>query len=273
MMPWVDDNFQHIWECDHATTLYTDTTETTSTGSFGTNIAKVSFATNAGMAPRVLLNANDIYDAVGAPGGGYQTKGEFFILLRYKVDSGTGTIMTRIGVSGAANKSFSYNEARLVDSSGLWRFLPVGVVKFPPQGMRQETVSTNMVQTGCIMIDAQRLTGNCTIVFDSLTLIPYKHFLAVDNMRISSGLNLRVVTNELLDIVAFSEVAGETPTFSEPGNIVEQRNFLYPVGTYDSVDFRNQVVFAAERGTTQVYNDDLDNDTFSIYEAYEGYNG
>jgi hypothetical protein len=269
-----NENFQHIWAFDFWDTSIagTDSTETTSTGSYGTNIVKVSFATAATMRRRALLNVLSIYTAASAAVYSFQARGEFLVLLRYKIDSGSGTVLARIGVSGSIVDTVAYNEAVLLDDSGNYRFAEMGVVKIPPRGLRQEMTVQNIIENVCLTIDAQRLSGNATLVLDTLTLIPYKHFMSVENTDIRSTRSFNAVTNEGLDVYQFTSDAS-TDEFISNVTVKELKNFLYPVGTLYSSARTVQVVLAAERQASQIHGDNLDHTTFTIYEAFEGYNG
>lgn len=268
-----DENFQHIWKFDNWDTdiLGTDSTETTSTGSYGTNIVKTTFATVATMARRALLNVQDIYAAASATDYAFQARGEFMVLLRYKVDSGTGTVLARLGVSGSIADAVAYNEAVLLDDSGSYRFAEMGVIKIPPRGLRHEMTVPDIFGSVCLTLDAQRLSGNATVVWDTLTLIPYKHFLSIEDADIRSTRSLNVITNEGFDVYPFIG-DDETGYFIQNVTIKESRNFMYPIGFLYSGVRRVQVVIAAERETSQIHGDNIDHVSFSIYEAFEAYN-
>ena len=267
------DNFQHIWKFDNWDTsiLGIDSTETTSTGSYGTNIVKTTFATVETMRRRALLNVQGIYDAASASTYSFQARGEFVVLLRYKVDSGTGTVLARLGVSGSIADAVAYNEEVLLDDSGSYRFAEMGVIKIPSRGLRQETTVPGIIGNVCLTIDAQRISGNATVVWDTLTLIPYNHYLSIEDADIRDIRTLDVVTNEGLDVYPFIEVAS-TADFVQNVTIKEAKDFMHPYGSLYSGARYVQVVIAAERDTSQIHGDNIDHVSFNIYEAFEAYN-
>lgn len=268
LMPFVGSYFQHIWEFDFGAPG-TDTTETTSAGSYGTNIHSVSFATTAGMATRSILVLSLIYDAASAGAYYAHARGEYYALLRYKI-TGSGTVTARLGQAYAVltTPQVAYNEPRLLVTSGNWRFAPMGIVKFPPRGNRQEVNSIWGFGNLALYIQAQKLSGSPTLILDSITLIPYHSFLHVDNMQIAGDIVTKFVTHENLKTEAISMTTIPAVVY-QYANIAEERNWLMPVPASGYV----QVVYAAEQAASQVYDDNLDNNAFSIYEAYEGYNG
>jgi hypothetical protein len=164
----------------------------------------------------------------------------------------------------------AYNEPRLLVTSGNWRFAPMGILKFPPRGNRQELDSIWGFGNLAVYIQAQKLSGSPTLILDSITLIPYHSFLHVDNMQIAGDIVTKFVTHENLKTEAVSMLSIPATVY-QYANIAEERNWLMPVAA-GAVPYV-QVVYAAERDASQVHDDNLSNNAFSIYEAFEGYNG
>lgn len=272
--------FQPVWLCDHASSLGTDTTETTSAGSQGTNIAKVSFTTDESMKPRIYMNVNDAYDGLGRAESTYHARGRWATLIRYKVDSGSnGNIFCRIGTAPDVAKStysVAYNEPRLLDNSGAWRFMEGGVVTIPPQGYREATSSsTIIIDKAYVVIDCQRIGAGAdrTVVIDSVTFIPYDHYIRLSNLYLDENYNVNVVTNEDLSVEAFVSTVGGGTSFFQRATILEINNFMYPISIpTGSGTFSARMVIASEQEGAQVYDDNLDYSFVKVYKAFEAYN-
>lgn len=266
-------DFQPIWYFDYASQLNNGTAETTIAGSYGTNIVKTSTFSTTTMLNRVELGIFDQYNSLGVFAATEEAAGRYVVLIRYKVDSGTGSILVRAGVANSDGAPVSYNEARLVDGSGNWRFLNAGVIQFPATNARAEgvPVAGSRVAAGLLYIDAQRLSGTSTIVFDTVTMVPYDHYMEVDETLISTLYTADVYVAEDLQPHTYAKTKAAS-AFVAMGNIVDKNNFMYPVAPLDTVNRLVRLVIAGEREDVQIYNDDLDNGTVSIFEAFEAYN-
>ena len=266
-------DFQHLWELEDGTELNGSGT-TTQTGSYATNVVEVDntdFTTHTDMTARSRMSMDDAYSTVNYDHG----KGEYLALLRYKL-SATGTVLARIGISYSATSGVAYNEPRLLDDSTNWRFAPMGVVSFPPRGLRFETTLAQLgggayalsMKETTLWIDAQRLAGSCALYLDTITLIPYRHFISLDNTGLGSGKALHVHTHEHMITEAITR--NTTSDYVEDyATVTEIRNWFAPTitGTY------LQMVIAGEGDTQQVKDDTIDVYGFDIYPAYEGFNG
>lgn len=255
-----DGTFLHLWYFDYADNLSAGTTEAISAGSHGNYIVQVTFSDNL-MTRRCQLGVYDQYSAQSITPAN-QAKGRYIALLRYKSGS---TVLARIGISGSETSPAAYNEPRLLDGSGNWRFANLGVIQFPPYSVRAEEVVPKLVYNCYINIDAQRLSGTPTLILDTITLIPYDHYLHVDSTSLATGYVNQIIVNEDLRLTA--RVIDGSGTFISPSNVVENNNFLYPFDDTSHV----LMVYAAERAGSQVANDNLDNGTVTIFEAREGY--
>lgn len=258
------DTFLHLWYFDYATALAAGTTETTETGSYGTNIAKVTFSNNL-MANRVKLNVGGQYTAQSVTLGN-QTRGRYVVLLRYKDDTAGGSVLLRVGVSSAEFSPVSYNEARLIDSDDNWHMVNLGVVQFPPHGVRQEESVSGLDAACYLHIDAQRLSGTATVCLDTLTFIPYDHYLYVENAPINEDFNLQIITNEDMGTVA--RIIDDAAAFKQMSTIVENNNFIYP---YDQNTNSVLLVYAGDNPASHAASTNLDNGAVTIFEAVEGY--
>jgi hypothetical protein len=274
MMPYNGADFQHIWYFDHADPLGTGASETTQAGSYGTNIVEVVYAATPGMLRRASFNVFGQYNALGVFASADQAAGRYVVLIRYMCAAGTGTVTGRVGVAGSVTATPAYNEPRLLDTDGNWHFMEAGLIKFPPQGQRQEQATVGRVSACYLYLDMQYVTGTTAeMIFDTITFIPYDHYMSIENAVISVLYNEKIVTNELMDISAHAE-AVTGAIFAEQSTIKEQNNFLYPVGALQvSGDRLVQLVYAARRADAQIAAHNLDNSAVTIFEAFEGYNG
>lgn len=264
----------HIWKLDYATALGNDTSETTDGAAYSTNVPRTTFTLNESMVYRVTCNVDDMYTASSASqsGGFHPHQGEYVALLRYKV-SGTGTVFARIGTAGGAGKSYGYNEPRLLDDSGVWTILNMGVVRFPPMGFRVEATTTNKVQACNLRIDAQRLSGTSQVYWDTITFVPYNNYIAMEDVNLKTGFKLAVRTNEKLDVEAYlmEDQGGGIWFYYAPVTIAEERNFLYPVGYKIDTTYYNRIVIAGHTAGN-VATSNLSMSLLQIYQAFEAFN-
>lgn len=254
-------NWQHIWPFDYGFTD-NDTTETTTAGSYGTNVMLTTFIDTA-MERRVYMPVEPMYDSLGATNDYLHSKGRYYGLLRYKT-TGTGTFLLRAGISYYYDET-AYSEARLLDDSGNWRFAPIGVFQFPPHGIKTANDVGAAYENVTISIDAQRLAGSANLYYDYILWIPHDHFIALENAKLELPGVLSLETRSDLTTVGKTLFSGSTRGFC---TISEQNNWYIPPVSIGTL----QLVFAAERDGNQIATDDLNVLNFYVHEAFEAYN-
>lgn len=260
-------NFQYIWKIEDADAYANETTTPAEViGSYGRAVSLTTFA-DAVMEHRVVLSCGGVYDAAGVLGDVGSAKGEYVGLLRYQISTGIGdaTVLAKMGTAYISGGEVAYNEPRLLNDDGNWHFASLGVVRFPPRGNRYETDTFFEFDNVSVYLAAQRLSGTRNLYMDSITWIPYKHFLSLENVKLDSSTDVYIVTHEDGQVEAFNFT-----TITEGyGTITEQKSWLFP-----KMDFTIlEGVLAGERADSQVYNDNMSFLSWSIYEAFEGYNG
>ena len=248
-------DFNHLWSADDIS-FGLETTTATVAGSYSTLVTDTNF-TDTDMKHRGTFVVSTIYGGVNVG----HAVGEFVALLRYKT-SAIGTYLVR-GGTGYTAGTVAYNETRLLDDSQEWRMMSLGVVKFPPSGLRQETATIFGIDNVALGLEAQRLSGSGHLYMDTITLIPYEQFIHVDNLYMTSSSDSRIVTHE----------NGETEAFSEDvtnlgfGTILENKNWGFPT----ILDTYNVMVVASEREEVHELGDTIRITDFDIYKAYEAY--
>lgn len=253
-----------IWRADQALGSAYDVALASSSGSVGAQVMRISF-TDALLQERV-------YFAFSDPDFWEPPPGEYLILMRYKVNSG-GTVMARMGSAYATGAGLTpaYNEARLLDNSGNWRLMPMGVIKFPARGARYEMRLSGgglvKAENTTLVFDAQRLTGSSTLDIDTIAFVPYKHFLWLEGIYLFTGSVLHIVQHESGDVEAFTRDA--SLNLLAYAKVIESRNWSFP---YSSDDYNPAFVFwAAEREALHGATDNIALSTTSIYPTWEAY--
>lgn len=259
--------FRPIWFFDHAEDLLNGTTETTETGSYGTNICKVEFTTTT-MLPRARLNVYTQYNAFSESAASGSAAGRYVALLRYKCLSAVGeTVLVRIGTDMSNGAPISYNEPRMViNDDENWWFVNLGVVSIPSHSIRQEELATDRIASCNLRIDAQCLNGTPDLILDTITFIPYDHYIYIEKCAISTLYTTTIYSNEDLQVGTITKVVA-TGNYAVQGTIVEKNDFMYPPATTSVV-----MVYAAEKADGQFHANDLDNGAIQIYEAFDAYN-
>lgn len=274
VMPYTGSDFVPIWLLQDAD-LHNNTSLTTDADMYDTNVAEVSnadFTATPGMALRVSLDVATVYTgAFIGPLAYAQAKGNYVALLRYKL-TGAGTVLARGGVSYSSSGTYAYNEPRVLEDSGEWRFVNLGLVKIPPRGYRYEKQQIfssgfdHLIGDTSIGVDAQRITGSGVLLLDTITMIPFYSYIALENVKLSNIFDTDILTYENLIPEAVSRKYNRS-TLETYCNIVGINNWMLPIirGTY------LQVVLAAEREDEQVHDDPVAVSSVSVFKAYEGY--
>ena len=249
-------SFNHLWTADDVL-FGTETTTATVTGSESTLCTDTNF-TDTLMKSRAYWTVAGVY-----PTNANHAIGEFVALVRYKV-SASGSYLVRAGIGYTAG-NIAYNEPVLLDDSTQWRFAQVGVFKFPPRGFREGASTIFGIGNVTLGIQAQRLSGAGHLYIDTVTLIPYDHYIHVDDLSLEAGAfsGVNIITHENEETEAFSGVT----TISGYGTVRDQHNWGFP--EIEGTDLT--LVMAAERDGIQVRNDNIVIANFDINKAFEAY--
>lgn len=231
-------DFDPVWKLEGAV-LGTDTSLTADSDSLGTNVASVSFATNEAMVTRATM---------GNPGSYITSKGPHMLLLRCRVTNVDTDVFVRVG-AGFVSTNVAYNEAQRLTAATTWTYLPMGVVTFPPAGDRE----TPFFSTGSLpsswglagyelYLDAERNAGTGSLRLDGYVLIPYDHYIALENVNVPlTGGQVFVVSNPDGTIEAIED---DGSTYYGRPTIADVNNWSFP---YDRGDNYGILVVAAQR--------------------------
>lgn len=262
------DNFDPIinWE-DGYTVGVADVDKTTTAGSHSTNVVRVRFSSASGN--DTLEMKRGVYFAAA----GEDYVGEYVALLRYKTITGTGKTFTGrlctayYDVSTDTPKA--YNPFVFFTDDAKWHFKNMGRIKVPGRGFREATRTLTVPwATLSIGIELASLDGGQGIYLDTITLIPYDHYIAVENASLAGAGNfLYILTHEDNTLEAIQLGSGSFVTGYPV--ITAQNNWAAPLS--DSTVSR--LVIAGERSDEQVTTDTLFDATPYIYRRWDYFNG
>lgn len=198
--------------------------------------------------------------AMACSAGGHsdyeQQMGEYLVLCRCRVNSGTAGLQMRYGYSSGV--MFPAEEVFVTNTS--WRLLELGRVKWPPSDIDLGTPSSYM-QWAAIDIYAEQVSGTSNLDLDALVFVPTHHFWK------ASGANVLNTSTYSADIYTAPNdkhiclgLAASRPRYSLE---YSTDNWYLPTG--DSI-----AVVAGERETQHVLADDvgITAQYFSRWEMY-----
>jgi len=237
-------------------------------GAYSPTVARVRFSTSGGvdaLSWRQFITLGDVM-----AGNYHHMVGEYQMLLRYQVDSGT-RVSVRGGMSYTPDPgTAAYNGVQYdLTADGQWHFLQVGVMRFPPRGWRELTRSTSYgnidLSNLTIWVDAERLSGSGFVYLDVLKPIPYDHYLAVSGLNSSDGDYFMLATHENGQIEAFNRASAGLSPITGYAQTAEARNWGVP----DTEFF--VVAFAGERSTGSFVGDQATLYTPTIWRRWGAY--
>ncbi len=158
-------NFQSYWSLRKGAAFDADTTGgTTNADATAKDGYKTitTFATVATLLRRVTIRNSDV---TATP---IDQRGSYMVLLRAK-NSAAGTV--RVRLTDGLYSSVGYRiQSRVPISSTSWQFYELGTVNIPSPG---KLINTDLAVGSYAMgIDAERISGACSLEMDCLVLIP-----------------------------------------------------------------------------------------------------
>ena len=173
-------DFESKWQCeDGDASMDADTTA-------GATTMVTTFSADASFKQRFEIS---LYDAMGA-GNYHHNVGRYLVLARVK--HGTTGMTTGIEMRyGMGNdETFVANERvyHSENSSSIWRLIPLGEIKVPPEGWKYSTANlTSSIRQFEIQIWAERLEGSGSLSFDAFVMIPSEHMVTLDKCYTAAG--------------------------------------------------------------------------------------
>lgn len=235
-------SYDPVWKLGDDGFAYTDTSMVTGTDSLGTDVVQVTFATNTGLTKRVSMEP---------PGAPLTYRGQQLMLLRCRVTNADTDVFIRLG-GGFVSSQIAYNETVRMTGETDWVYIPMGVVSFPPSGDRAQpsfTAGTLPSAWGIagydMYLDAERNSGTGNLEMDALIMVPYGHFISLDNINVPlAGGTVYVVTNADGQIQAIED---DGATYYGRPTISDVNNWSFP---YDGGDNYGVFVVVVQRSVT-----------------------
>jgi hypothetical protein len=216
--PWYDGiaNFVSLWELElgtPGTDTAVDHDATASPGGAGHTKLTCTFATVATRVERVQILLGDVCGVANRE----HNIGRYLVLLRAKNSAaGTCYLRMRSGMDGTPQATQGDNVA--VESTA-WHLYELGQVQFPPPGYRQENPQHLILGNCGIWLDAERVSGACSLELDCLVLIPTWSMVMIDNQAFSGDVGIITWAVTLPDDTAFvveSSGGGAGPSYADP---------------------------------------------------------
>jgi hypothetical protein len=181
--------------------------------------------------------------------------GNWYILARIKVNSGTVGVQLRYGVGSSAAGAVETNNEMVYVSNTSWRLIELGSVTFPPYGGRGGLgVSGNEAMS----IFIQQISGTTTSFrLDEVILVPADNFVKAVKANIATGQG----TNFFVDPDGKSDCLLQDYSYRPEATFI---NWEWP---YEG----GFLVVAAERETEHVLADTLHVVPLEIYKRFKGH--
>jgi hypothetical protein len=160
--------FEPVWECENAIAglLSNSTSKVSDATARGSSKVQCSFASDESLIERMIIRVGDQFSGSGIYGS-YEQRGNFIVLLRAKVGSGT-TCRVRMSYGFANSSSWAHNSRVVIDSTN-WYLYNLGTATIPIM-----PVSTlQNLFNAAIRLEAERVSGSNDLDMDCLILIPY----------------------------------------------------------------------------------------------------
>lgn len=161
-------NFLPVWECESGSYSGTPHYDTSLVDGVGATDAsggaklQCTFATQAGMEPRVTVNVGDVTSNYA------DQRGRYLILVRARV-SDTGTTCRIRLLDGFSSADSWRTQSRRTVSSNDWQLFAMGTVRIPPSRGR---FTLGFLRKFALRIEAERVSGSDNLELDCFVLIP-----------------------------------------------------------------------------------------------------
>jgi len=255
-------NFVSVWECEsgsYSGSPHYDTALIDGVGGVdasGGAKLECTFATQAGMEPRVTVSVDEVTSNYS------DQRGRYLILVRARV-SDTGTTCRIRLLDGFTSADNWRTQSRHVVSSNDWQLFPMGTVAIPPSRGR---FTSGFLGKFALRIEAERTAGSDNLELDCLVPIPMAEgFLYVDKgvVKYLAGDTNPVIVKIYPD--GYSDGWAYTGGYPIKSVIVEPVQYRLPVGD-------GRLVLAAQRSAEHHLDDYIDL-TFQIYERWRTLRG
>jgi len=232
-------NFESVWQMENGT-KYNGAANSTSRADYsGTgHVRDTSLATS--LTIYVDLTVGAMCAAEGHADYIHQA-GEYLVLCRCAVDSGTVGLQARYGYE--LGTMIPCDEVFIDNTS--WRLIELGNVTIPPTGGGTINLTAAYAQTTVIQIYAEQVSGTSVLDVDCLIMIPRHHlWTAVGGAISTSAFYSHIIETTENDKYSCYGTAG--PSASGPSYILEYSTKDWYLPTGDGI-----VVVAGERSTIQ----------------------
>ena len=240
-------HFEPIWQLENGVTHNGASNSTSRSGYSGSGHVRQS-SPAVSLTKYVSITVDTVCAMAGHSDYNHQM-GQYLVLCRCAVDSGTVGLQMRYGYAGGITTP---SEEVFVTNTS-WRLIELGRVTFPPVEFERGTVS-NFMRYVTIEIYAEQVAGTSVLDLDALCLIPTHHFWQTEGASIgnSSSYSADIYTTPNDRYICFGQGAAY-PRYSLE---YSAENWYLPTG--DSI-----VVVAGERENEHVLADNA-----GIYATY-----
>ena len=227
-------NFQSYWSLRKAAIFDADTTggvahaDATAKDGFKTI---TTFATVATLIPRAYIRVTDV---TANPA---DQRGSYTVLLRAK-NSAAGT--TRVRLKDGMYYSLNYRtQARVAIASTSWLFYELGTVSIPSPGRLIN--GTSEVAQYAMVIDAERISGACSLEMDCLVLIPNNEgYIFTEDAPVDFASSLEAWAMQYIDgrssvVARYSGVAAKLGTIKASGGLPTGVGIVVAAGQRETV--------------------------------------
>ncbi len=217
--------FDPLYECEDANSRVDATVVADGTASGG-SYARVNFATDATLRPRLTFNVNegsrDIDDMIGS----------YKVLLRYKTSDGT----TKTGVQLVSTfeqpstsaavplPPGSYGSVIYPPANTTYSLIDIGVLEVAPFSVKMAEDAGLSIAGLRFSIFAERISGSGNLQLDSVILIPHEHYVAWDAGLVGYLEAAEIITDEADRIQGFRNSTNVVDGVTE----VSKNNWVYP---------------------------------------------
>jgi hypothetical protein len=174
-------NFEPIWECEDGNTANGSSVQTVAGASGGDVIQKASPAST--LTKYWSMSVDDVCTANSHTDHNHQ-EGEYLVLCRCKINSGTVGLQMRYGLESSSLSLMPAAEVFITHTD--WKLIELGRIQIPPAGIDEKLAIFNAAKFMSIEIYAEQVSGTSTLDLDALCLIPTHHFWSFTNAKVQA---------------------------------------------------------------------------------------
>lgn len=235
--------YNPVWKLEDGTAGL-DSYPASGTGSVGTNIIRTTFSGTPGMAVRATISLEDILPSPTTDDIAPYI-GEYYALVRCKVDNPSDDIFLKLGV-GYDSNHIAYGETVRITGQTDWTYVPLGLVSMPPTSTRGNNSAWRAYYAlYCkLYVAAERNAGTGNLEMDVLMMPPHEHFVALD-------LHAGIGTSTMVKTLADGKIEASTLSGNLTAPVITDANdFFFPYDYRRDGNFVQYVVVCQDNSVT-----------------------